>query len=60
MSLLAVVLILIVWGIYKIWDALTPPAPPIDDMQEHLNYILSLDTPEQRRRYLRSRRKGMK
>lgn len=60
MNLLIVILILIGWGIYKLWDVLTPPAPPIDDMEAHLNYLLSLDTPEQRRRYLKSRRKGMK
>ena len=54
MGLLAVVLILIVWAVLAIKEALTPEVPPIDDIIEHTNIILSLPDEKARRKYLRS------
>ena len=54
MGLLAVVLILIVWAVLAIKEALTPEVPPIDDIIEHANIILSLPDEKARRKYTRS------
>lgn len=42
MYLVIIILILLVWGIYALINKLTPPAPPIKDMDEHLRIIQSL------------------
>lgn len=57
MALLAVVLILIVWAIYFIKQSLTPPNPPIDNMDEHLKTIQSLPDKKSRQKYLKGLRK---
>lgn len=56
MYLIVVVLILLVWAGYGIWSALTPPAPPIEDMDAHLKKIQSLGSQKDRQKYLRNRR----
>lgn len=53
MELLAVVLILIVWAVYGIYKKATPNDPPIENMEEHLNQIMRLSTPQERRRFIR-------
>ena len=57
MALLAVVLILIVWALYGIKQSLTPPNPPIDNIDEHLKTIQSLPDKKSRQKYLKSLRK---
>lgn len=57
MALLAVVLILIVWAINFINQSLTPPNPPIDNIDEHLKTIQSLPDKKSRQKYLKSLRK---
>ena len=57
MALLAVVLILIVWAVIGIKEALTPPNPPIDNIDEHLKTIQSLPDKKSRQKYLKSLRK---
>lgn len=57
MYLVITILILIVWGIYGLYQKLTPPAPPIEDMEEHLKIIQSLPNQKARRKYLKSLRK---
>ena len=57
MYLVITIVILIVWGIYKLIDKLTPPAPPIEDMEEHLRIIQSLPNAKARRKYLKNRKK---
>lgn len=58
MYLLAVVLILIVWGIYALYNALQPPNPPFEDVDQMLKTIQSLPNPKARRKYLRDRAKA--
>ena len=60
MGLLAVVLILIVWAVLAIKEALTPEVPPIDDLIEHTNIILSLPDEKARKKYTRSLAKQKK
>lgn len=52
MALLAVILILIVWGIIKLKEAATPRNPPIDNIQEHCRIIQSLPNQKTRQKYL--------
>lgn len=56
MYLVVVVLILLVWAAYGIKEVLTPPAPPIDNMDAHLKQIQSLGSQKDRQKYLRNRR----
>ena len=58
MWLVVVVIALIVWAIYEIINLLTPPAPPIEDLDEHLRIITSMNSQDERRKYLKNRRKG--
>ena len=57
MYLVITILILLVWGIYTLIDKLTPSAPPIEDMEEHLRIIQSLPNQKTRQRYLKNRKK---
>ncbi len=58
MYLVAVVLILLVWAVYGIKQALTPPSPPIEDLDKHTKYLLSLPDEKARRKYLKNRKPG--
>ncbi|MBR1373452.1 hypothetical protein IJ556_03265 [bacterium] len=53
MALLAVILILIVWGIIVLKQAVTPSNPPIDYIQEHCRIIQSLPNQKARQKYLK-------
>lgn len=55
MYLLAVVLILIVWGIYGLYKAAQPSNPPFEDTEQMLKTIQSLPNPKARQKYLRDR-----
>lgn len=54
MTLIAVVLILIVWAILDIKEKLTPQNPPIEDIGEHLKTIQSLPNQKARQKYLKN------
>ena len=54
MWLVAVVLILLVWGIIKIVENIqTPELPPIEDWDEHHRKVMSIPTQKGRQKYLR-------
>lgn len=57
MYLVAVVVILLVWGIYALVKHFTPPAPPIDDLDEHIKTLSQMNSQKERQRYLRQRNK---
>lgn len=57
MQLAFVIIILLVWSCCGIWNAITPAAPHIEDMDAHLKHIQSLDNSKERRKYLRNRSK---
>lgn len=57
MYLVITILILLVWGIYALINKLTPSAPPIEDMEEHLKIIQSFPNQKARQRYLKNRNK---
>lgn len=54
MYLLVVILILLIWAVYGIKDALTPPAPPIKDLNGHTKTIAQMGSKEERQKYLKS------
>ena len=54
MALLAVVLILIAWGVIAIRDATKPTLPPIDNIQEHCKTIQQLPDKKARQKYLKN------
>lgn len=60
MHLVIVILILLVWAIVRIKEALTPPTPPIENLDEHTRYLLSLPDQKARQKYLKSRKRGDK
>lgn len=60
MHLVIVVLILIVWAAIGIKEALTPPAPPIENLDEHIKYVTSLPDQKARQKYLKGRKSGDK
>lgn len=60
MYLVIVVLVLLAFGIYRIAQLLKPPAPPIENLDEHLRYIASLPDQKARQKYLKSRKPGDK
>ena len=60
MYLVVVVLILLFWAVYAIKEKLTPPSPPIDDINEHLKYLASLPNQKARQEYLKNRKPGDK
>ena len=60
MYLVVVILILLVWAGYGIKGALTPPSPPIKDLNEHVKHLISLPTQKARRKYLNNRKQGDK
>lgn len=60
MDLAIVVIGIIALIVYLFKELLTPPAPPIDDMEEHLKYLSSLPDQKARQRYLKHRKPGDK
>ncbi len=42
MYLAITIIILLIWAVYAIIKKITPPAPPIENMEEHLKIIQSL------------------
>lgn len=57
MYLAITIIFLLAFGIYAIIQSLTPSAPPIEDMEEHLKTIQSLPNQKARQKYLKSLRK---
>ena len=60
MPLAIAVILLIVWAAIVIKEKLTPPAPPIDDLDSHVKTITSMNTVKDRRNYLKNMAKGEK
>lgn len=60
MYLIIVVLILLVWAVVGIKETLTPPAPPIENLNEHTRYLSSLPDQKARQKYLKNRKPGDK
>ncbi len=56
MYLVVVILILLVWAGYGIKEALTPPAPPIKDLDSHVKTVTQMGSQKERQKYLRSRK----
>lgn len=56
MYLAVVILILLVWAGYGIKEALTPPAPPIKDLDSHVKIVTQMGSQKERQKYLKSRR----
>lgn len=57
MYLAITVVLLLAFGIYALIQSLTPSAPPIEDMEEHLKTIQSLPNQKTRQKYLKNLRK---
>ncbi len=53
MALLAVILILIVWAVIAIKNAIKPTMPPIKDIREHCKTIQQLPNKKARQNYLK-------
>ena len=54
MALVVVVLILLVWAVYGIKEALTPAAPPIKDLDGYTKTITQMGSQKERQKYLKS------
>lgn len=57
MCLAITIIILLIWAVYAIIKKITPPAPPIENMEEHLKIIQSLPNQKARQQYLKNIRK---
>lgn len=57
MYLAITIIILLIWAVYAIIQKITPPAPPIENMEEHLKIIQSLPNQKARQQYLKNIRK---
>lgn len=60
MYLAIVIVILLIWAGIVIKEKLTPPAPLIDNLDEHLKHLSSLPDQKARQKYLKSRKPGDK
>ena len=60
MYLAIVIVILLIWAGIAIKEKLTPPAPPIDDLDEHVRHLSSLYNQKERQKYLKNRKLGDK
>lgn len=60
MHLAIVIVILLVWVGIAVKEKLTPPAPPIEDLDEHTKHLSSLPNQKARQKYLKNRRPGDK
>ena len=54
------IVILLVWAGIAIKEKFTPPAPPIDDLDEHVRNLSSLPNQKERQKYLKNRKLGDK
>ncbi|GEM_PF-5490036 len=53
MELALIIIFFLVWGGSAIVRKLTPPDPPIDDMTKHLETVMKLSTPKERRDFIK-------
>lgn len=53
MSLAITVFILLVWVGYSIIQKLTPPDPPIENIDEHLRQLMQYSNQHQRRKFIK-------
>lgn len=60
MYLAIAIVILLIWAGIAIKEKLTPPAPPIDDLGEHVRNLSSLPNQKERQKYLKNRKLGDK
>lgn len=60
MYLAIVIVILLVWTGIAIKEKLTPPAPPIDDLDKHVRHLSFLPNQKERQKYLKNRKPGDK
>ena len=54
MYLAITIIILLIWAVYAIIKKITPPAPPIENMEEHLKIIQSLPNQKARQQYFKN------
>lgn len=52
MSLALTVISLLVLAVYALIKKLTPPDPPIEDMDEHMKHVLQCSNQDQRRKFI--------
>ena len=55
-----VIVILLIWAGIAIKERLTPPAPPIENLDEYLKDLTSLFDQKTRQKYLKNRKPGDK
>ncbi len=60
MYLAIAIVILLIWAGIAIKEKLTPPSPPIDDLDEHIRQLSSLPNQKERQKYLKNRKQGDK
>ena len=54
MYLAVVIIILLIWAGIAIKEKLTPPAPPIDDLDAHVKTLASMKNQKERQKYLKN------
>lgn len=54
MSLAITIIILLVWAVYSIIQKLTPPDPPIENIDEHLRQLMQCSNQQQRRKFIKA------
>lgn len=57
MSLAITVFILLVWFGYSIIQRITPPAPPIENIDEHLRQLMQYSNQQQRQKFIKTNAK---
>ncbi len=60
MYLAIVIVILIIWAVIALKEKFTSPAPPIENLDEHLKHLSSLPDQKARQKYLKNRKHGDK
>jgi len=60
MYLAIAIVILLIWAGIVIKEKLTPSAPPIDNLDEHVKHLSSLPNKKARQKYLKNRKSGDK
>ena len=58
MYLAIAIVILLIWAGIAIKEKLTPPSPPIDDLDEHIRQLSSLPNQKERQKYLKEKNGG--